>query len=297
MTVTVGAIFRPQLPPERLGSAIRAAEACGLREVWLWEDCFLESGIATAAAALAMSDDLVVGIGLLPTPLRNVALAAMEIATLERLFPGRIRIALGHGVQPWMEQAGARAESPMTLMREYITALRALLSGESVSVSGRYVQLSDVQLGWAPSTPPPLLIGATGPRTLRLAGDLADGVVLDSVTSPDRAVAALAEVDAGAAEGRRRADFQAVVYLRAFRGDAAEQLAIEAAPDDVGGVIGHGVVGDVAEVVGEVRRFAAAGVNAVILQPSAVETDVEGYFAFAADVAADVAAQVAAEVR
>jgi len=50
-------------------------------------------------------------------------------------------------------------------------------------------------------------------------------------------------------------------------------------------------------VVGEVRRFAAAGVNAVILQPSAVETDVEGYFAFAADVAADVAAQVAAEVR
>jgi alkanesulfonate monooxygenase SsuD/methylene tetrahydromethanopterin reductase-like flavin-dependent oxidoreductase (luciferase family) len=292
MTVTVGAIFRPQLPPERLGSAIRAAEGCGLGEVWLWEDCFLESGIATAAAALAMSDDLVVGIGLLPTPLRNVALAAMEIATLERLFPGRIRVALGHGVQPWMEQAGARAASPMTLMREYITALRALLSGETVASSGQYVQLSDVQLGWAPTAPPPLLIGATGPRTLRLAGELADGVVLDSVTSPERAVPALAEVDAGSTSGRRGAGFQTVVYLRAFRGDAAEQLAIEAAPSDAGGVVGHGVVGDVAVVVQEIHRFAAAGVDAVILQPSAVEDDVEGYFAFAADVAAQVAAEV-----
>ena len=54
--------------------------------MWLWEDCFAESGIATAAAALAWTERLTVGIGLLPVPLRNVALSAMENATLERLF-------------------------------------------------------------------------------------------------------------------------------------------------------------------------------------------------------------------
>jgi alkanesulfonate monooxygenase SsuD/methylene tetrahydromethanopterin reductase-like flavin-dependent oxidoreductase (luciferase family) len=50
---SLGAVFRPQLPPERLRGVVRTADAAGLEELWLWEDCFLESGIATAAAALA----------------------------------------------------------------------------------------------------------------------------------------------------------------------------------------------------------------------------------------------------
>jgi alkanesulfonate monooxygenase SsuD/methylene tetrahydromethanopterin reductase-like flavin-dependent oxidoreductase (luciferase family) len=289
MSVTVGAIFRPQLPPDRVRSGVVAAEQAGLRELWLWEDCFLESGIATAAAALAWSDELVVGIGLLPTPLRNVALTAMEIATLERMFPGRLRIALGHGVQEWMGQAGVRAASPLTLMREYVTALRALLAGESVTVSGDYVNLTDVQLGWAPDVATPLLIGATGPRTLQLAGELGDGVVLDSVMSPARIVQALTDVDSGTATGRRRADFVSVLYLRAFLGDgAAEQLDRETAPAMAGGVRGHGVAGGLSEVVQEVLRCAAAGATSVILQPSAVDSDIEGYVDFAARVAREV---------
>ena len=268
---------------------MRAAEDVGLREVWLWEDCFLESGIAAAAVALASTDDLVVGIGLLPTPLRNVALAAMEIATLERMFPGRLRIALGHGVQSWMGQAGVRAASPLGLMREYLPALRALLAGETVTVRGDYVNLTDVALGWAPDRPPRMLMGATGVRTLQLAGQIADGVVLDSVMTPARARAALAEIDSGAGVDGRAATFETVVYLRAFTGDGArERLALEAAPGEAGGDTGHGVVGGVAEVAQEVRAFADAGVASVILQPPGNLTDIGAYFAFAAEVAQSV---------
>lgn len=286
---SVGMIFRPELPPERLRSAVRAAQNAGLRELWVWEDCFLESGIASAAAALAWSDDLVVGIGLMPTPLRNVAVAAMEIATLERMFPGRVRIALGHGIQEWMGQAGVRAASPLTLMREYVTALRALLSGQCVTVSGRYVSLTDVELGWVPETAPRLLIGATGPKTLQLAGEIGDGVLLDSLMSPEMVTHALTEVDAGAPSGRRAPDFSTVVYLRAFTGDGAvAQLESEAAPSAPGAPRGHGVVGDVAIVAEEVRRFAAAGAASVILQPSAIEADMDAYAAFAARVAQEV---------
>lgn len=286
---SVGMIFRPELPPERLRSAVRAAQNAGLRELWVWEDCFLESGIASAAAALAWSDDLVVGIGLMPTPLRNVAVAAMEIATLERMFPGRVRIALGHGIQEWMGQAGVRAASPLTLMREYVTALRALLSGQCVTVSGRYVSLTDVELGWVPETAPRLMIGATGPKTLQLAGEIGDGVLLDSLMSPEMVTHALTEVDAGAPSGRRAPDFSTVVYLRAFTGDGAvAQLESEAAPSAPGAPRGHGVVGDVAIVAEEVRRFAAAGAASVILQPSAIEADMDAYAAFAARVAQEV---------
>lgn len=116
---TLGAVFRPQLPPERLRDVARAADEAGLEELWLWEDCFLESGIASAAAALAWTERLRIGVGLLPVPLRNVALTAMEAATLHRLFPERVVLGIGHGVQDWMAQVGARVESPVTLLREH----------------------------------------------------------------------------------------------------------------------------------------------------------------------------------
>ena len=151
---TFGATCIPQVPPERLREVARAAEDEGLDELWLWEDCFWGGGVATAAAVLAWTTRLRVGIGVLPVPLRNVALTAMETATLHRLFPGRLMVGVGHGVQDWMGQVGARPESPVTLLREYIEALRALLRGERVTTHGRYVRLDGVQLGWPPAARP-----------------------------------------------------------------------------------------------------------------------------------------------
>jgi alkanesulfonate monooxygenase SsuD/methylene tetrahydromethanopterin reductase-like flavin-dependent oxidoreductase (luciferase family) len=158
MTI-LGAVFLPQLPPERLRAVARVADEAGLEELWLWEDCFRESGVAAAAAALAWTETSRVGVGLLPVPLRNVALTAMEVATLDRMFPGRLVVGVGHGVQDWMGQVGARVESPVTLLREYLRALPALLRGDEVSADGRYVRLDRVALDWPPSPAPAVLAG------------------------------------------------------------------------------------------------------------------------------------------
>jgi alkanesulfonate monooxygenase SsuD/methylene tetrahydromethanopterin reductase-like flavin-dependent oxidoreductase (luciferase family) len=202
----MGVTFRPQLPPERLRDFVVSAEAAGLTDVWLWEDCFLEGGLTTAAAALAWTSSVRVGLGLMPVPLRNPALAAMEVATLARLFPGRFVPAAGHGVLDWMDQAGAQAASPMALLREWVTAVRALLHGQTVTVSGRYVRLREVALDWPPDAAAPLLVGARGPKTLALAGEVADGVVLDGGTTPDGVRRALATVT-----GQR--PYEVIVYL------------------------------------------------------------------------------------
>ncbi|HEU4545664.1 MAG TPA: LLM class flavin-dependent oxidoreductase, partial [Microlunatus sp.] len=101
-TLRLGITYVPYLHPEHLRDLAQAAQECGLDDLWVWEDCFKQSGVAAAAAALAWTDTVRVGIGLLPVPLRNVALTAMEIATLSRLFPGRLLPGIGHGVQPWM---------------------------------------------------------------------------------------------------------------------------------------------------------------------------------------------------
>ncbi len=182
---TLAAIFPPTQPPERLGAVALAAEEAGLPQLWVWEDCFSESGIATATAILAATSTVTVGIGLLPVPLRNVALTAMEIATLARLFPGRLTAGIGHGVPRWMSQVGGQVESPMTLLREYTTALYALLHGDTVTTHGRYVHLDQVALDWPPAVVPPLVVGGIRPRTIALAGELADGLILTEEVTPD----------------------------------------------------------------------------------------------------------------
>lgn len=174
----ISLILPPDQPPERFVPVARAAERAGVAELWVWEDCFGQSGTSTAAAVLAATEHLRVGLGLMPVPLRNVALTAMEMATIARMFPGRFLPGIGHGVLDWMGQAGVRAASPLTLLREQATALRALLAGDEVSVSGTYVQLDRVRLRWPADPVPPLLIGGGRPKTLALAGELGDGVLL-----------------------------------------------------------------------------------------------------------------------
>jgi alkanesulfonate monooxygenase SsuD/methylene tetrahydromethanopterin reductase-like flavin-dependent oxidoreductase (luciferase family) len=96
-----------------------------------------------------------------------------------------------------MSQVGARAESPLTLLREYTAALTALLRGETVTVHGRYVHLEEVALDWPPAVAPPLLVGGVRPRTVALAGELADGVIISSGPSPGEIRAAVGHFQAG----------------------------------------------------------------------------------------------------
>lgn len=281
---TLGAIFRPQLPPERLKSVAQLADRAGLEELWLWEDCFLEGGISTAAAALAWTERVRIGVGLLPVPLRNVAVTAMEIAALHRMFPGRPVLGVGHGVQEWMGQVGARAESPLTLLREHLDALRALLRGERLTVSGRYVSLDDVALDWPPPQAVRILAGATGPRTVRLTGEAADGTILTASTSPDDVRRARRLVEEGRAAAGRTGAHTVVVNLYAATGpDAEARLRAELEAEGLAGSEDIGVAGDAADVAKAVQRLASAGADSVILQPTADEPDPEGFVRFAAE--------------
>ena len=271
----VGMVFRPQLPPERLREFVRAAEMAGLDDLWMWEDCFLEGGLTSAAAALAWSSSLRIGLGLMPAPLRNPALAAMEVATLARLFPGRFVPAVGHGVQPWMEQVGARALSPMTLLREWVTATRSLLRGDAVTVSGQYVRLSDVALDWPPATVPPLLVGARGPKTLALAGELADGLVLAAGTSTQGVRQAV-----GRAAARR--PHEVVVYVLCGAGvGSTERIEAELTKSSEP-LSSRAAVGSPQEVAETVRSFTRAGATTVVLQPTAEDPDVAATIRLAA---------------
>jgi alkanesulfonate monooxygenase SsuD/methylene tetrahydromethanopterin reductase-like flavin-dependent oxidoreductase (luciferase family) len=291
MTV-LGAVCLPQLRPERFRALARAADQAGLDELWLWEDCFWGGGVATAAAALAWTERLRVGVGLLPVPLRNVALTAMEIATLHRLFPGRVNVGVGHGVQDWMAQVGARVDSPVTLLREHLSALRALLAGEKLTMDGRYVRLDGVALDRppaaapvvSPSVSPAIFAGGTGPRTLRLSGEAADGTILTAATTPDRVREARRIVAAGRAAACRSGAHPLVVYLLAAPGEnGAERLSGQLGRAGYENTAALGVAGEADEIAAGVRRWAEAGADVVVLQPTLDDPDPEGFVRFVAE--------------
>lgn len=183
-TLDIGIMLPRDLPADQVLDYARAAETAGFAELWIVEDLGYRGGIAQTAAVLAATDHLTVGIGILPAGARNVAFAAMEIATLADLFPGRVHIGLGHGMPTWMRQVGAAPTSYLTLLDECLTALRALLTGRPVTQHGHYIHLDDVTIA-PPAIVPPLLAGVRGPKSLALAGRLADGTVLAEPAGPE----------------------------------------------------------------------------------------------------------------
>lgn len=256
-------------------------------ELWVWEDCFRESAFAAATAALAWSERIQVGIGIAPMPLRNVALTAMEIATIERMFPGRLLPGLGHGVLSWMGQVGARVASPLTLMREYIPALRALLAGEEVSTSGRYVNLDRVKLDWPPSIAPRVYAAGEGPKTLTLTGEVADGTVLTGGTPPEGVAAATARIAAGRAAAERAGAHTTAVFVPiAVGADASARAARHLERWNRPGEFDKIAAGSLTEVVSRLEEFYDAGAAAVLLQPLEDDLSQDEFFAVAAEVAA-----------
>ena len=110
----VGVMLPRDLPAHQFRTYAQRAETLGFDELWVVEDCFFRGGIAQAAAALAMTERIRLGIGILPAAVRNAAFTAMEAATLAELFPGRVDIGIGHGMPGWMRQVGAWPASPLT---------------------------------------------------------------------------------------------------------------------------------------------------------------------------------------
>ncbi|MEU6380372.1 LLM class flavin-dependent oxidoreductase [Streptomyces sp. NPDC046909] len=174
----IGVMYDRDWAPEDLPAFARRAEELGADDLWVVEDLSWNGGVSAAAVALGATERLRVGIGIAPAPLRSPALLAMELATLARVFPGRLVAGIGHGVREWMEQVGVAPRSPLALLEETITAVRALLHGERVTLDGREVRIDGVELVHPPAEPPPLVAGVVKPRSLELSGRIADGTLI-----------------------------------------------------------------------------------------------------------------------
>ncbi|MFF9647252.1 LLM class flavin-dependent oxidoreductase [Kitasatospora aureofaciens] len=189
----IGVMLPPDTPVQQIVPFARKAEEHGFDELWVVEDLGFHGGLAQAATVLAATSRIRVGLGLMPAGARNVAFAAMDVATLAQLHPGRLDVAVGHGMPAWMRTVGAWPSSPLTLLYEYITTLKGLLRADLAHYNGRHVHLDGLHLQSTslPAFAPDVLAGVRGPRSLAVSGHVADGTVLAEPVTPSYVRSAL----------------------------------------------------------------------------------------------------------
>ncbi len=215
-------------------AAARAARELGYRSIWTAETTGPEA-FATLAAISGVAPGLDLGTGVLALQLRTPMLAAMGAATLQALQP-EVDVLLGVGIsspvvtRDW--HGAPYSERPLAQSREYLTLVRECLSGEPVTFDGDFYRCKRFRLGVRlGERRPKLVLGALNERMLALAGELADGVLLNYL--PAHAVPwCVEQVRAGEAAAGRPAG-SCVMYAYVHVGVADREGAREPARRDL----------------------------------------------------------------
>jgi 5,10-methylenetetrahydromethanopterin reductase len=189
---------------------VRYAEDRGFDAVWQADSRLVRDAVVPMAAFAATTERIRVGSGVIDCWTRNPARLASTFSTLDDLAPGRIICGLGAWWDPLASKVGITRNRPLTVMREVVTVIRALLNNETVEFDGFYVHLDGVELDYVHQErrpkDVPIYIGATGLQMMELAGEIADGVVLNYLVSPVYNIGALEALARGAAKAGRTID-------------------------------------------------------------------------------------------
>lgn len=306
MSRRIGLVLGSTVGPESLQSTARAAESAGFDELWLSEDFFFSGGISGAASVLSATSGIRVGIGVVSALVRHPALLAMELATIERAYPGRMLPGIGLGVPGWMRQMALMPSSPLAAIRECLSIVKPLLAGETVSMDGQVFSADRIRLTYPPETPVQLRLGVSGPKMLQLSGEMADGSILSVAAGTAYVEWARRQIELGRRKAGRTDDHEITVFAiyaadedkEKARAKARSTLAFYKAAGgrnaltDVAGISGQldemlsrggadlvaaempeewvdelTVSGDYDEVVEKIRRLFASGADSVSLVP------------------------------
>ena len=186
------------------------AESNGFEAVWQADSRLVRDAVVPMAAFAAKTENIKIGSGVVDCWTRNPARLASTFSTLDDLAPGRIILGIGAWWDPLASKVGIERNKPLKVMREVVTTVRALLADETVSFSGDFVKLDGVELDYVYQErrpkEVPIYVGATGMKMMELTGEIADGVVLNYLVSPEYNKRAMEHLEIGASKVGRSID-------------------------------------------------------------------------------------------
>ena len=197
----------PCAPATQVAAFAREAEEAGFEAAWFGDSQFLWRDVwATMALAAVETERIVLGAAVTNFETRHVAVTASAAATVAELAPGRVRVGVGTGDSA-VKTLGRRP-TRLARMREQIETLNRLLAAEAERFGDdEFFGERSMRVRHAPGHPLPIYMGASGPRALALAGEIADGAIVLAGLAPELIRRSLGRVESGAARGgRSRAD-------------------------------------------------------------------------------------------
>ncbi|MHB8620481.1 MAG: LLM class flavin-dependent oxidoreductase [Chloroflexota bacterium] len=202
---------------------VRRAAELGYDSAWC-NETRTRDGFMTCQAWQAAAPFLYTGIGVVPALQRPPLAAAMQAATLAEVSEGRFILGLGSGSMALYRQAfGIPARSALRLMHDYVLSLRGLLAGRKVEIVSEGFELHGVRLDIQPASPPiPLYMAAMGPRMIELAGQIADGILVNWSTAAAARQARERVRGAAAQAGRQPEEVRISGYVRVSVDDDRE---------------------------------------------------------------------------
>ncbi len=181
---------------------VKYAENRGFEAVWQAESRLVRDAIVPMAAYAAVTDKIKICSGVINNWTRNIGLLASTFLTLDDLAPNRIICGIGAWWDPLAKNVGIKRSKPLTAMRETVMVLKRLLAMERVSFHGEFINVDNIELdvvhGRREPRNVPVYIGATGDKMIELAGEIADGVLLNYCVPPDYNLKALERIAEGA---------------------------------------------------------------------------------------------------
>ena len=186
----------------------RIAEAAGFESLWVTERYFHEETFSLLGFLAAATQHIKLGLGVANPYTRSPALLAMASATLDRISGGRFLLGLGRSERfVIQDRMGIPYSKPLSTMEEAVAVIRNLLAGERVTSPAGQFRLGNVQLATKPIQEKlPIYLAAIGPKALRLAGAIGDGVLLNAYTPTSYVRYAVGEVRRAAQEAGRDPD-------------------------------------------------------------------------------------------
>ncbi len=183
------------------------AEQRGFEAIWQAESRLVRDAIVPMAAFAAVTSPIKVGSGVLNNWTRNIGLLASTFLTLDDLAPDRIICGIGAWWDPLARNVGIERKKPLKAMRETIEVMKRLLNMERVTFHGEFHNVEGIELdvihGRREPRNVPIYIGATQMGMMELAGEIADGVVLNYCVPPEYNHMALKHIEIGAKKAGR----------------------------------------------------------------------------------------------
>lgn len=197
-------------PGAHAPALVKKAEALGFSSAFFVDSPVLFGDPYVSMAAVAVQTrNIGLAVGATNPLTRSAPVTASLVASLNALAPGRIILGIGVGFTATLAMGGRQAT--LAELEHYIRSVRLLLKGEVVQTHGAdgdaFVQFLNPQGPWLNlSDPIPIYVATAGPKGLRLAGRVADAVILGGITDVHVIDACREYIDEGAKSAGRRAE-------------------------------------------------------------------------------------------